>query len=317
MKKIALFLLLAVLVLALAACGTTPADTTTSDPTLNQPAEEGTPLTVISCEQVSLIDGVRTYRITFSNGSTADFSVKDGADGAAAETLSVVSCQQVAFVNGVRTYRITFSNGSTANFSVKDGKDAAAPTVKSCVAVSTDENNVTTWRITFSDDSTADFTVANATPVEGDIDWEELITMIEDMTDLLTVKSPDMENANSTVSDSTKTAHGTYRAPNAPNLYITGWGFPMTKSVMFGDADTVYAKVTKHYSRLNITFPLQERQLAVHLSDAQLIDVATETRKDGSTKRLYRRKSSLPSRKAMQVLHLDRAMAYLEENGNN
>lgn len=83
------------------------------------------------------------------------------------------------------------------------------------------------------------------------------------------------------------------------------------------DADTVYAKVTKHYSRLNITFPLQERQLAVHLSDAQLIDVATETRKDGSTKRLYRRKSSLPSRKAMQVLHLDRAMAYLEENGNN
>lgn len=83
------------------------------------------------------------------------------------------------------------------------------------------------------------------------------------------------------------------------------------------DADTIYAKVTKHYSRLNITFPLQERQLAVHLSDAQLIDVATETRKDGSTKRLYRRKSSLPSRKAMQVLHLDRAMAYLEENGNN
>lgn len=81
------------------------------------------------------------------------------------------------------------------------------------------------------------------------------------------------------------------------------------------DADAVYAKVVKYYSRLNITFPLQERQLAVHLSDAQLIDI--EPRQKGSSKHNYRRKSSLPNRKRMQVLHLDRAMVYLEENGNN
>ena len=81
------------------------------------------------------------------------------------------------------------------------------------------------------------------------------------------------------------------------------------------DADIIFAKVTKYYSRLNITFPLQERQLAVHLSDAQLIDI--EPRQKGSSKHNYRRKSSLPNRKRMQVLHLDRAMVYLEENGNN
>lgn len=94
-------------------------------------------------------------------------------------------------------------------------------------------------------------------------------------------------------------------------------GFLSDHQCAWMDADAVYAKVTKYYNRLNITFPLQERQLAVHLADAQLIDVATETRKDGSTKRLYRRKSSLSSRKTMQVLHLDRAMAYLEENSNH
>jgi hypothetical protein len=83
------------------------------------------------------------------------------------------------------------------------------------------------------------------------------------------------------------------------------------------DTDAVYAKVTKYYSKMGITFPLKERQLAVHLADSQLIEVYPETRQDGSIKKHYRRKSSLSSRKAMQVLHLDLATTYLEENGNN
>lgn len=83
------------------------------------------------------------------------------------------------------------------------------------------------------------------------------------------------------------------------------------------DTDAVYAKVTKYYSKMGITFPLKERQLAVHLADSQLIEVYPETRQDGSIKKHYRRKSSLSSRKVMQVLHLDLATTYLEENGNN
>ena len=82
------------------------------------------------------------------------------------------------------------------------------------------------------------------------------------------------------------------------------------------DYSEIYAKVTRYYSRLNVTFPLKEQQLAVHLGDADLIEITHEKR-NGTQKRLFTRKSSLPGRKRMQVLHLDRAQSYLEENANN
>ena len=82
------------------------------------------------------------------------------------------------------------------------------------------------------------------------------------------------------------------------------------------DYNEVYAKVTRYYNRLNVTFPLKEQQLAIHLADAELIEVTYEDR-DGRSRRHYTQKSSLPTRKRMQVLHLDRAQSYLEENANN
>lgn len=82
------------------------------------------------------------------------------------------------------------------------------------------------------------------------------------------------------------------------------------------DYNEVYAKVTRYYNRLNVTFPLKEQQLAIHLADAELIEVTYGDR-DGRSRRHYTQKSSLPNRKRMQVLHLDRAQSYLEENGNN
>ena len=83
------------------------------------------------------------------------------------------------------------------------------------------------------------------------------------------------------------------------------------------DADIIFVKVTKYYIRMNIVLPLGERQLAIHLADSGLIDASVVPRENGGTKRMFRRKSSTPSRKPMQVLHLDHAMSYLEENGNN
>lgn len=80
------------------------------------------------------------------------------------------------------------------------------------------------------------------------------------------------------------------------------------------DGKAVYAKVRYYYAKLNTTLPLSEIQMAVHLGDAGLISITYETR-NGTQKKLYSRKSSLPSRKRMQVIDLDRAMAYIEENG--
>ena len=80
------------------------------------------------------------------------------------------------------------------------------------------------------------------------------------------------------------------------------------------DGKAVYAKVRYYYAKLNTTLPLSEIQMAVHLGDAGLISITYETR-NGTQKKLYSRKSSLPSRKRMQVIDLERAMAYIEENG--
>lgn len=82
------------------------------------------------------------------------------------------------------------------------------------------------------------------------------------------------------------------------------------------DPHAAYARIRQYYSRLNTVFPLTENQLNVHLADAELIEVTYETR-NGAQKRLFTKKSSLSNRKRMQVIDLERAMAYLEENGNN
>lgn len=113
MKKILLLLLLVLLsCLTLVACG--PAEGPAGDSSL----------AVTSCTQVAFADGVRTYRLTFSDGSTADFDVKDGEKGNA---LTVVSCAAVATSkDGVTTWRITFSDGSVAEFTVNNATQMGA-----------------------------------------------------------------------------------------------------------------------------------------------------------------------------------------------
>ena len=82
------------------------------------------------------------------------------------------------------------------------------------------------------------------------------------------------------------------------------------------DPHGTYAKVRQYHSKLNTIFPLSEKQLNTHLADAELIAVSHENR-DGGTKKLHTKKSSLPNRKRMMVIDLERAQAYIEENGNN
>ena len=241
------------------AAGLPGANGTNGQPGANgAPGTNGTSPTVVSCEAVGTVGDETTYRITFSDGATAEFTVKNGADGAPGAngqpgtpgvSPTVVSCEPIGTVGNETTYRITFSDGATADFTVKNGADGApgangqpgtpgvSPTVVSCEAVGT-VDNVTTWRLTFSDGSTADFSVTNGSSPDG-VDWEELMARLEAMNDLLTVESPDMSVGNSTVSNPSNTVAGTYKAPT--NVYIIGRGFPLSKKVMFGDADTVHA----------------------------------------------------------------------------
>ena len=82
------------------------------------------------------------------------------------------------------------------------------------------------------------------------------------------------------------------------------------------DPHGTYAKVRQYHSKLNTIFPLSEKQLNTHLADAELIAVSHENR-DSGTKKLYTKKSSLPNRRRMMVIDLERAQSYIEENGNN
>ncbi len=79
-KRISQILLVTVLILALSftlfACGekVTPQEDT--------PQGEETVITVVSVEQVSQNDNVRTYTITFSDGTTFTYEITNGINGA-------------------------------------------------------------------------------------------------------------------------------------------------------------------------------------------------------------------------------------------
>lgn len=96
------------------------------------------------------------------------------------------------------------------------------------------------------------------------------------------------------------------------NSYVAG------KMIGYGNGDTVWlhhrelhAKVKKYWQRFDVLFPLSPEKTAEHLADAGLIEVSYETR-DGGTKRLFSKKSSLPSRPRLMVLNAVLARQYLE-----
>ncbi len=224
MKKIISLFLVAVLAFGMVSCAfpAMPGVTTAPTPGATTTTEPATPLTVTSCTEVSYVNGVHTYRLTFSDGATADFSVKDGVDGAPGEPGE-------AGAPGA---------AGAASAPGAPGEPGASLTVKSCVSLGT-VDGVTTWRLTFSDDTTADFTVTNGTTPEG-VDWNDLILRLDAMNELLNAEKPDMKVGHSTVTNSALTTSGSY----TPST-VTGRGFPLKKSVMFGADDTV------HVIRLN------------------------------------------------------------------
>lgn len=96
------------------------------------------PVTVVSNELISNENGVRTYKIVFSDGTEATYSVKDGADGAKGPDGSYISeVKKTGSEGNVDTYTIYLTNGTTFTFTVTNGT-AAEPSDK--VTVSFDAN---------------------------------------------------------------------------------------------------------------------------------------------------------------------------------
>lgn len=95
-------------------------------------------------------------------------------------------------------------------------------------------------------------------------------------------------------------------------------GYVSGKTIGYGDGDLVwlhrqelYAKVRRYWQRFDTLFPLSLEKTSEHLADAGLIEVNYETRGEG-TKRLFIKKSSLPSRPRLMVLNAVLARQYLE-----
>ncbi len=204
--------------------------------------------TVTSCEFISEADGTETWRITYSDNTTSDITVRGRTDAVSA--LSVTSCEK-ATTNGLTdTYRITFSDGSTADFSVTNGQDGAAglpgaegtsPTVTSCEKISENTERAV-WRISFSDGGNADFTV----PVAGGSGdgWQDVLTKVDTLFGALNIKKlPSRTEGNRTVTDS-----GAANSTESISSTFSGWASLMTKEVMFGTADAVYGITLKGFN---------------------------------------------------------------------
>ena len=175
------------------------------------PGAAAAPLTVVSCEEISYVGGVHTYKITFSDGNNATFSVKDGdagAPGTPGTSPTVVSCTAVSTLNGTTTWRLTFSDGGTADFTVENGKDG-----ESGASFATEE------------------------------EWLALVERMEAINEAFTVYTPVWTVGNSTVTDHSKTnpvsAHS--------NLRIKGGAAPVKLGTIFGDADTIYGIVLNSF----------------------------------------------------------------------
>lgn len=80
----------------------------------------------------------------------------------------------------------------------------------------------------------------------------------------------------------------------------------------------IYRKMRRYYQSFDQIFPLTVEQTSVHLADADLIEVTYGTRDNGSgTKRLFVKRSGLPSRPRMMVLRVEQARKYLERESNS
>jgi uncharacterized repeat protein (TIGR02543 family) len=144
------------------------------------------------------VNNVSTYRITFTNGSTFEYTVVNGTNGTngvdgqtpyigtngnwwvgetdtgvaatgrdgengvnGTDGNSIVSIELISTVNNVSTYRITFTNGSTFEYTVVNGTNGTNGVGIASVELYSTSGNVTTYRIYFTDGSIFDYQIVS------------------------------------------------------------------------------------------------------------------------------------------------------------
>lgn len=140
MRKKPFFLGLSLLGLALGSCDPALPSSSSSSPgsssetsKVETSSSDSEPVSVVSNELISESDGVRTYKIVFSDGTETVYSVKDGADGAKGpDGTYIVEVKKTGSEGNVDTYTIYLTNGTTFTFTVTDG--AVSPVDKATVS---------------------------------------------------------------------------------------------------------------------------------------------------------------------------------------
>lgn len=134
-------------------------------PATGEDGKGGTSITVISVKKTSSEGLIDTYTITFSDGTSAIFTVTNG------ESNVIENIELTGSTGLVDTYTITFTNGSTKTFTVTNGKDGSNLTITS-IELKSSEGLIDTYVINYSDGSKFEFVVSNGadglTPYIGD-----------------------------------------------------------------------------------------------------------------------------------------------------
>ena len=120
---------------------------------------------IASIELISTVGLVKTYRITFTNGTHYDYEVEDGEDGAPGPAGNGIASISLISTSGLqKTYRITFTNGGHFDYVVTDGANGA-PGADGVGIVSVYKTGtsglVDTYTILYTNGNTDEFTVTN------------------------------------------------------------------------------------------------------------------------------------------------------------
>ena len=136
-----------------------------SDAGVTAVAQDGKSVTVTSVTKTATNGLIDTYTISFSDGTTATFTVTNG-ESSVIEKIELSSSSAL-----VDTYTITFTNGSKKTFTVTNGKDGDDLTITS-IGLESSEGLIDTYKIRYSDGSEFTFVVSNGadgkTPYIGD-----------------------------------------------------------------------------------------------------------------------------------------------------
>lgn len=198
MRKKPIWLAISLLGLALGSCDPALPSSSSSFPgsssetsKVETSSSDSEPVSVVSNELISESDGVRTYKIVFSDGTETVYSVKDGADGAKGpDGTYIVEVKKTGSEGNVDTYTIYLTDGSTFTFTVTNGT-AAEPSDKVTVSFDANGGKLETTTIEVEKGSTTELPIptrngytflgwytdkridstiySNVTPISGDV----------------------------------------------------------------------------------------------------------------------------------------------------